>query len=131
MSMSDKRPLKFALLSHVLPPSPSGQAIVLSRILRGIDPAQYCLISASDYSQQGDAQLSVTQRLPAAYYSLPQENRLMSLAGLGRECVSAAKRCLRAIGKRALDRRERGEIHSASGILGTEQPKAPSLWERL
>jgi glycosyltransferase involved in cell wall biosynthesis len=35
---------RFALISHILPPSPSGQAVVLYRILSGISPHSYYLI---------------------------------------------------------------------------------------
>ncbi len=36
---------KIAVLSHILPPSPSGQAMVLEALLDYLDPADYCLIS--------------------------------------------------------------------------------------
>jgi glycosyltransferase involved in cell wall biosynthesis len=64
-------PIKLALLSHILPPSPSGQAMMLHRLLRAVSPADYCLISREDYSNiesEGDA-----VRLPARYYYLPPE----------------------------------------------------------
>ena len=38
-------PCRFAVLSHILPPSPSGQAVALGRILRDLRPEYYCLIS--------------------------------------------------------------------------------------
>lgn len=41
--------MKFAILSHVLPPSRSGQAMVLYRLLKELDPTTYCLISDKDY----------------------------------------------------------------------------------
>jgi glycosyltransferase involved in cell wall biosynthesis len=37
----------FALVSHVLPPSWSGQAVVLGRILANLEPDQYCLIATA------------------------------------------------------------------------------------
>lgn len=42
---------KFALLSHVLPPSPSGQAVALNRILEGFDPDSFCLITCSEFAE--------------------------------------------------------------------------------
>ena len=57
----------FAVLSHVLPPSPSGQAMVLYRILRNLKSSDYCLISREDYSLQADG-LEMNSRLPARYY---------------------------------------------------------------
>jgi glycosyltransferase involved in cell wall biosynthesis len=44
--LSSKLPdFKFAVVSHTLPPSQNGQAVMLGRILKGIDPASFCLIS--------------------------------------------------------------------------------------
>lgn len=40
----------FAVLSHILPPSPSGQAMVLAQLLEGFAPARYCLISWQRYA---------------------------------------------------------------------------------
>ena len=58
---------KFAILSHSLPPSPTGQAIMLYRLVEGISPDDYCLLSKEDYSPWKD--LSGNQnRLPARYY---------------------------------------------------------------
>jgi glycosyltransferase involved in cell wall biosynthesis len=89
--------LKFALVSHVLPPSPSGQAVVLSRLLRDLDPQQYCLISIKDYSvhdrrNRPQPLESVTQRLPGSYHCLPPETelRVLPLARLMRDNVSFA-----------------------------------------
>lgn len=36
---------KFALLTHRLPGNPSGQSLVLARLLAGVDPTKYCVIS--------------------------------------------------------------------------------------
>ncbi|MDA8442454.1 MAG: glycosyltransferase [Peptococcaceae bacterium] len=40
---------KMAILSHALPPDPSGQAIVLYRLLQKLNSAAYCLISSVKY----------------------------------------------------------------------------------
>jgi glycosyltransferase involved in cell wall biosynthesis len=61
---------KLALLSHILPPSPSGQPTVLHRVLRSLPPESYCLISSADYSQSNENE---QLRLPARYYHLPAE----------------------------------------------------------
>ena len=67
--------MKFAILSHVLPPSPSGQAVVLYRILSGIDPRSYYLISEASYSpSENDTGNSFY--LQACYYALSQEPHL-------------------------------------------------------
>jgi glycosyltransferase involved in cell wall biosynthesis len=38
---------KVLVLSHALPPSPSGQATVLYRLLGGVEPDSYCLVSGT------------------------------------------------------------------------------------
>ena len=62
-------PVKVAVLSHILPPSPSGQAMVLYRLLRQVRPDDYCLISREDYCGPGWHQADEA-RLPARYYQL-------------------------------------------------------------
>ncbi len=62
---------KFALLSHVLPPSPSGQAVMLYRILSGLRGDEYYLIH-SEASPQNE-QVSQHLRLETRYYFLPVE----------------------------------------------------------
>lgn len=41
-------PLRFGLVSHILPPAGQGQTIVLSRLLSGMDPESYFLISTRE-----------------------------------------------------------------------------------
>ena len=60
--------MKVAWVSNVLPPSHSAHAAVLSRLLRGRDPATYCLLSGRDYVH--DDHGLVTERLPGRYYHL-------------------------------------------------------------
>jgi glycosyltransferase involved in cell wall biosynthesis len=67
--------MKFALVSHVLPPSCSGQAVVIYRILQAIDPSCYCLISRQNYDC-GDYQGGISSTLSAHYHYLPPELRL-------------------------------------------------------
>ena len=74
--------LKLALVSHVLPPSWSGQAMVLYRLLRILDPECYCLISRQNYDSEiyrGDS----PSRLKAFYYHLPGELRIGWLSRFG------------------------------------------------
>ena len=61
---------KIALVSHAFPPSWSGQAVILGRILRNLDPQSYHLISRQDYS--GDDN-DFIPRLPGSYHHLPPE----------------------------------------------------------
>ena len=65
-------PVKLAILSHVLPPSPSGQASVLYRLLRDLKPDDYCLLSSENYDPYTCKQNSGS-RLPAQYFKLPME----------------------------------------------------------
>jgi len=44
---------RFALLSHILPPSPSGQAMMLYRLLDGLPADSYCFISRENYEGNG------------------------------------------------------------------------------
>jgi glycosyltransferase involved in cell wall biosynthesis len=55
--------MKFAILSHAMPPSRSGQAIVLHKLLSGMDTDDYCLISQRAYENCSD-------RLDATSYYL-------------------------------------------------------------
>jgi len=66
---------RLAVLSHILPPSPSGQAMVLFRLLRDLSPEDYCLLSRHDYDPYLCEQDS-TSRLPARYYHLSGEFQL-------------------------------------------------------
>ncbi len=68
---------KILILSHVLPPSPSGQAIVLYRLLKGIDPDSYGLVSCIDYDDTSFMQ-KATQWLPAPYHWLGRAPQIRS-----------------------------------------------------
>ncbi len=60
---------KFALLSHVLPPFASGQSIVIDRLLRGLAPDRYCLLTRGDCPPPG-AEGDGAGRLPGRHYRL-------------------------------------------------------------
>src|SRR4051812_18357833 len=64
--------MKFALISHALPPGGSGQAMVIYRLLSGLNPDAYCLISQQDHSpERGEP--DYFGRLPGKYFHLPLE----------------------------------------------------------
>ena len=61
---------KFVVLSHVLPPSPSGQSVVLYRLLKNISSKKYCLISRENYFNR--TKNNAMDKLPVPYYQLKQ-----------------------------------------------------------
>lgn len=69
---------KFAVVSNVLPPSTSGQAIMLYRLLEGLPSKSYCLISNEDYERVTKKD-SATLKLPARYYHLKPHSLLSKL----------------------------------------------------
>lgn len=58
---------KSAIISPVLPPSSSGQAIVLYQLLKNHDPSKFIFISNKDYLNPHHSQ-SFTAKLPNKYY---------------------------------------------------------------
>ena len=67
------RKMKFALVSHNVPPSAGGQSLVLYRMLKGFDPESYCLIS--NQPQCADPNENPAELLPCHYHYLPQPSR--------------------------------------------------------
>jgi len=68
-------PVKLAILSHILPPSPSGQSMMLYRLFKEVSPESYCLVSRENYDPFLTLQNS-TNRLSAKYFQLPPEKRI-------------------------------------------------------
>ena len=68
--------MKIAFVSHVLPPSWSGQSVMIGRILKNVPPEQYCLISTENYQKEKDRN---TGFLPGKYYALPKELIILRL----------------------------------------------------
>jgi glycosyltransferase involved in cell wall biosynthesis len=78
---------KFALISHILPPSPSGQAVMLFRILSGLNGSDYYLINTREGENPGRNDLDDKFRLEGRYYFLPPEPKFIprhSYFGLSR-----------------------------------------------
>ena len=67
--------MRIALVSHILPPSGSGQAMMIYRMLQHLDPASYCLVSPARYDA-GDAGRNHSGRLPGNYHHLPAPSEL-------------------------------------------------------
>ncbi len=68
---------KFALISHVLPPSSSGQAIVLYKLLNDLPASYYCLLSRQKYNPD-DVGVKLVKTLPARYFFLKQPRQIPS-----------------------------------------------------
>jgi glycosyltransferase involved in cell wall biosynthesis len=74
---------KFALISHILPPSPSGQAVMLYRILSCISEKNYYLIHTRARLSSSGNDAYDRNRLPGMYYFLPPEPVLKTSYPLG------------------------------------------------
>lgn len=64
-------PTKPFVLSSTLPPSPSGPSVMLYRLFKPINSADYCLVSSKNYDPFLTFQNS-TERLCARYFYLPR-----------------------------------------------------------
>lgn len=62
---------KFAFSTRFLPPMWSGQAVVINRLLTGLDPKFYCLVTQPVYADRKAN--NFIGALPATYYDLPVE----------------------------------------------------------
>ena len=62
--------LKFALVSHNVPPSGTGQPLIIYRMLRELDPEHYCLISTEQHDANKPA-AGLSQILPCRDHYLP------------------------------------------------------------
>ena len=67
--------MKFAFISHLLPPTWGGQTIMIYRVLQNLDAEDYCLISPHNYDAEA-FQGVYTRRLSARYYQLPPDPQL-------------------------------------------------------
>ena len=84
------RTVEFALVSQVVPPSWSGQAVLIRRLLTGLDPRTFCLLT-SDQGIYGGGHIQPLEtrcyRLPAARTRYLQRNKWLlygsALAGAG------------------------------------------------
>lgn len=85
MAMTEQLP-RFAILSHTLPPSPSGQAMVLRQLLGKINPDRYCLLSRINYEDTMESAISRHWLKPA-----------LLLPELGPRWFSAATAIINAI----------------------------------
>ena len=70
MPRGESRKMKLALISHNVPPSGTGQSLVIFRMLRDLDPEHYCLISTEQHDANKPSE-GPSQKLPCRYHYLP------------------------------------------------------------
>lgn len=68
--------MKFALVSLGLPPSQSGQSLVLYHLLKEIKPEQYCLITQKNFHLYG-SQGNGSSHLPGRYYYINPDYQIV------------------------------------------------------
>ena len=78
---------RIAILSHILPPSPSGQAVVLHRLLSNLSADRYILISRENYDDIKHDCVA-TEKLSAKYYHLKPIFQLPILNRFGLSVLS-------------------------------------------
>src|SRR5215208_7987904 len=106
--------MKIAVVSHVLPPSWSGQSVMIGRILRGVSPDEYCLISTENYQNEKKQN---TGHLPGKYYALPPEPKIFGFAG-GHWILTWARAFFRGLKIAGILKKEKSTaVIAASGNL--------------
>jgi glycosyltransferase involved in cell wall biosynthesis len=106
--------VKFAFVSHVLPPSWSGQSVMIGRILKNVSPEQYCLISTENYQNEKDRN---TGFLAGKYYALPKELIILKL-GTMYWIMNWLRAFIRGVGIARIVKQEKCDIIvAASGNL--------------
>ena len=68
--------MKFALVSVGLPPSQSGQSMVLYHLLKDVRPDQYCLITQKNFYLYG-VQGNSSSTLPGRYYYIKPDHQVL------------------------------------------------------
>jgi glycosyltransferase involved in cell wall biosynthesis len=106
--------VRIAFVSHVLPPSWSGQSVMIGRILKNVSPEQYCLISTENYQNEKDRN---TGFLPAKYYALPREPKILKL-GAKYWIMNWLRAFIRGVGIARIAKQEKCDIIvAASGNI--------------
>jgi glycosyltransferase involved in cell wall biosynthesis len=80
---------KLALISHTVPPAWSGQAMVIYRMLRDLNPESYCLISGRTEGIDGDP-TDYLHTLDGPRYQIPAEFQIRRGFRLGMQHVNTA-----------------------------------------
>lgn len=91
---------RIGIVSHILPPSPSGQAMVLFRLLSSLSEDKYLLISRENY-EGAEYGGEISAKLPGKYYHLMSRFRLPQLNLFILDYISIAINALIGIYNRA------------------------------
>ena len=67
--------MKFAFISHQLPPTWGGQTVMVYRLLQNVRPEDYCLIAPHNYEATFYEGVYIG-KLPATYYQLPPDTQI-------------------------------------------------------
>jgi len=102
--MENKNDCKFAIISHVLPPMPSGQSIVLFKLLNDFPAGKYILLTALNF-QPSNRHFTEVQKLPAKQYHLKSRRlnylekkiKIPSVSGLYNYCCEVINRAKQII----------------------------------
>lgn len=94
-------PVEFALVSEVVPPSWSGQAVLIRRLLTGLDPRTYRLLTSDQgiYAGEHIQKLDTTcYRLPAVRTRYLHRNRwLFNASALAGAAIGIARRAVQIV----------------------------------
>lgn len=135
---------KIGIVSHILPPSPSGQATVLYRLLAGFPADRYCLITRMEERSANDG--NATTHLGGSTFHLAPFRPLPAGGGVRLPLLSVSADTALAIGLRArqiarIARRERcrmlvgcsGDLHDLPAVCLAGRwsgiPFAPYLFD--
>lgn len=103
--------MKIALISHKLPPSGAGQAVMIYRMFENLNADSYCLISPESYAEE-NPRVGNTRKLTGKYYQLPPTWRVKQGHRFGLRYVRDSINLLIAIAQNA---RRVTEIVSGEG----------------
>lgn len=119
--------MKFALVSEVVPPSWSGQAVLIRRLLSGLDPRAFCLLTSDQGRYSGEHIESLRMRYhrlpPVRIRYLSKTNKwLFGASGVVGAVVGIARRAVHIV---RIARRERcrglvaftGDFHDLPAAL--------------
>ena len=116
--------MKTAIVTDVLPPTWSGQAMMLERLLQPFDPAAYVLISTMAPSTEP----AFAPSLPGPVFSIHDGPASHSRGLLGKSRVSRGLRALRARTRQIAEIVEEEGCDTIVGCTGGDGLDIPAAW---